>query len=135
LMIWPAHGAGSACGKSLGGGPSSSLGYERIANWAFHVKSEEDFVNKVLDGQPEPPRYFADMTRENKTGLPVWSRQQPAALTAADHYKLQEPGTVLLDLRPYGESEKAAVPGALPVPLSRNFTTFVGSVVDFAAPI
>jgi len=50
LLIWPAHGAGSACGKSLGGSPVTSLGYERKANWAFQIKSEEAFVEAVLAG-------------------------------------------------------------------------------------
>lgn len=68
LQIWPAHGAGSACGKSLGGVPQSTLGYERLANWAFGVSDEHEFAAQVLEGQPEPPRYFAEMKRVNREG-------------------------------------------------------------------
>src|SRR5215210_1626539 len=72
LQIWPGHGAGSACGKSLGSMPQSTLGYEKLFNWAFAETSESDFVAKVLEDQPVPPRYFAVMKRVNRDGkLPV----------------------------------------------------------------
>src|SRR6266550_4283928 len=66
LQIWPGHGAGSACGKALGDIPSSTLGYERLVNWAFQVADENAFVREVLAGQPEPPKYFARMKTLNR---------------------------------------------------------------------
>ncbi|HQZ30001.1 MAG: MBL fold metallo-hydrolase [Verrucomicrobiales bacterium] len=74
LQILPAHGAGSACGKALGAVPTSVLGYERIQNGALREAlegSEDDFVKDILSGQPEPPRYFARMKRDNKAGPPL----------------------------------------------------------------
>jgi hydroxyacylglutathione hydrolase len=68
LQIWPGHGAGSACGKALGAVPFSTLGYEKIANWGFGAATEDEFVEMVLAGQPEPPKYFAEMKRINKEG-------------------------------------------------------------------
>ena len=68
LQIWPGHGAGSACGKALGAVPSSTLGYEKIANWALRIDDEDAFVQEVLAGQPEPPKYFAEMKRINRDG-------------------------------------------------------------------
>src|SRR5688572_13755898 len=68
LQVWPGHGAGSACGKSLGALASSTVGYERLANWGLAITNEEEFVRMVLAGQPEPPRYFAEMKRINKEG-------------------------------------------------------------------
>src|SRR6476620_1263350 len=68
LQIWPGHGAGSACGKALGAVPQSTLGYERITNWALQPQSEMAFVSHVLEGQPDPPAYFARMKRINATG-------------------------------------------------------------------
>jgi hydroxyacylglutathione hydrolase len=59
IQLWPGHGAGSACGKALGAVPQTTLGYERRFNWAFKVDDEQAFVNQVLAGQPDPPRYFA----------------------------------------------------------------------------
>src|SRR5690606_8602496 len=67
VQVWPGHGAGSACGKSLGAVPSSTIGYEKIRNWAFQYENnEEGFVESLLDVQPEPPKYFAMMKHLNK---------------------------------------------------------------------
>src|SRR5689334_18427710 len=68
LQLWPGHGAGSACGKSLGAIPQSTLGYERRANWAFGSHDEQEFVRRVLADQPEPPAYFARMKQLNALG-------------------------------------------------------------------
>ena len=73
LVVWPGHGSGSACGKSLGGVPVSSLGYERLANWALRERAEAPFVGTVLEDQPDPPLYFGEMKRVNKVGAPGWS--------------------------------------------------------------
>jgi hydroxyacylglutathione hydrolase len=74
LQLWPGHGAGSACGKDLGAVPSSTLGYEKLFNWAFSYEDEDLFVSELLAGQPEPPRYFAMMKHLNKEGPPVLGR-------------------------------------------------------------
>src|SRR3546814_16405071 len=72
LQIWPGHGAGSACGKALGSVPVSTVGYEKIRNWAFQYEGrEEGFVNYLLEGQPEQPRYFAMMKQLNKVIRPL----------------------------------------------------------------
>ena len=72
LQIWPGHGAGSACGKSLGAMPQSTLGYEKLFNWAFADLSEGEFVTKVLKDQPVPPQYFAVMKRINRGATIPW---------------------------------------------------------------
>src|SRR5262249_170646 len=71
LLLWPGHGSGSACGKSLGGMPVTTLGYEKLANWAFSAKDENEFVARVLEDQPDPPRYFAEMKRVNRIGAGI----------------------------------------------------------------
>ena len=68
VQLWPGHGAGSACGKSLGAVPSTTLGYERLFNRGLAETDEEAFVADVLAGQPEPPMYFAEMKRMNREG-------------------------------------------------------------------
>ena len=68
VQVWPGHGAGSACGKALGAVASSTVGYEKLSNWALATMTEDEFVQSVLEGQPEPPLYFAQMKRINKTG-------------------------------------------------------------------
>jgi hydroxyacylglutathione hydrolase len=106
LQILPAHGAGSACGKALGAVPSSVLGYERLNNVALREAlegSEADFVKDILSGQPEPPRYFARMKRDNKVGpalLPDGKLPQPRQLQANEIAPLVSAGNkIFLDLR------------------------------------
>ncbi len=90
LQILPAHGAGSACGKALGAVPTSVLGYERLNNGALREAlegSEDDFVKDILSGQPEPPRYFARMKRDNKAGpslLPGGKLPEPRRLESSE---------------------------------------------------
>ncbi|HSP41269.1 MAG TPA: MBL fold metallo-hydrolase [Luteolibacter sp.] len=90
LQILPAHGAGSACGKSLGAVPVSVMDYERKFNSAFCealTAGEDDFVKHILSGQPEPPLYFARMKRDNKLGpalLPDGKLPQPRRVAAAE---------------------------------------------------
>jgi hydroxyacylglutathione hydrolase len=133
LQVWPGHGAGSACGKSLGAVPSSTLGYERLANWAFAEKTEVGFVRAVLEGQPEPPPYFAHMKRLNRDGPPLLGGALPkpvmrasgelAAAIAAGHTVVDTRGT-----RAFAQSH---VPGTINIPLSRSFPTYAGWVIPF----
>jgi len=72
MQVWPGHGAGSACGKALGAIPETTVGYElRYNNSLKSATSEDNFVNFILEGQPEPPLYFARMKRDNKIGPAV----------------------------------------------------------------
>ena len=72
IQVWPAHGAGSACGKALGAVPSSTVGYEKIRNWALQYSDDKKgFIEYLLTGQPEPPKYFAMMKHLNKVDRPL----------------------------------------------------------------
>ncbi len=136
LQLWPAHGAGSACGKALGAVPSSTLGYERFANWALKVESEDEFVARVLSGQPEPPRYFAQMKRLNRDGPPVLERwPEPARLPAARLAEVLRAGGVVVDLRRTADHARAHVPGTLNVPWSTSFTSYAGQVLPYDRPL
>ena len=73
VQVWPGHGAGSACGKALGAVPQTTIGYERMFNGAIDAarRGEDAFVESILDGQPEPPLYFARMKALNRDGVPA----------------------------------------------------------------
>lgn len=136
LQLWPGHGAGSACGKALGAVPSSTVGYEKRANWAIATTNEDEFVRMVLVGQPEPPKYFAEMKRINRDGAAVLGhvealpRLEPAeALDRAHH------GAWCIDLRAAAAFAEQFVPGSLSVPYSKSFSTWVGSVVPYDVDI
>jgi hydroxyacylglutathione hydrolase len=132
LQIWPGHGAGSACGKGIGSLPQSTLGYERRVNWAFSVDNEDDFVHRVLAGQPEPPRYFGEMKRVNKEGPRVLgSYPRPGRLSSQRLEALIAGGAVVIDTRAAGDFAAAHIPGTLNIPLNRAFTTWAGWLAPY----
>jgi len=132
LQIWPGHGAGSACGKSLGAMPQSTLGYERIANWAFHITDETKFVTAVLEGQPEPPTYFAEMKRINRDGPRILGgSRRPQRIAAARVGELLAQGALLVDTRAAADYATAHIPGTINIPLNRSFTTWAGWLVPY----
>ncbi len=135
LQVWPGHGAGSACGKALGAVPQSTLGYEKRFNWAFGIADEAEFVQVVLAGQPEPPRYFAEMKRVNRDGPRVLGAMpRPHRLAAADIVGIVEGGGLVVDGRRAAEFAKAHVPGTINIPLNRSFTTYAGALLPYDRP-
>lgn len=131
LQIWPGHGAGSACGKGISAVPYSTLGYERRFNWAFAVKTEDEFVARVLEGQPEPPAYFATMKALNKRGPDMRRTALPPRLDGPRLRDLVHAGAVVVDTRPAGEFAEAHVPGTLSIPFNSSFVTWAGWLLPF----
>lgn len=129
LVIWPGHGSGSACGKAPGGVPVSSLGYELAANWALKHTEEQPFVDEVLDGQPDPPRYFAQMKRMNKQGPPARPPQTPAREDEIS------PDRLLIDIRPSSAYRKEHHRGSLHLPLGGLFLKWAGWLVPYDQPL
>ncbi len=137
-QIWPAHGAGSACGKSLGDVPMSTVGYERRFNPAVRAATSENaFVEYILSGQPEPPLYFARMKRDNKVG--------PAVMGTVPNIPHLEANTiatvagrtdiVVLDTRPRRAFLAAHLPKSLLCELDFQFVNIAGSYVEEGVPI
>jgi hydroxyacylglutathione hydrolase len=132
LQIWPGHGAGSACGKSLGAVPQSTLGYEKRFNWAFGVADEAAFVPAVLTGQPDPPRYFAEMKRINQSGPRLLGGfRRPARLPVGTLSSVLAEGGIVVDTREAPEYGRGAVPGTINIPANRTFTTWAGSLLPY----
>ena len=132
LQLWPGHGAGSACGKALGAMPQTTVGYERLANWAFPIEDEASFVREVLAGQPEPPRYFAEMKRLNREGPPALGGfREPPVVGTARLASLAGDGALILDTRAADRFAEGHLPGTINVPLSRSFSTYAGSILPF----
>ncbi len=132
LQIWPGHGAGSACGKALGAMPQSTLGYERLANWALRTTSEDEFVATVLAGQPEPPTYFAEMKRINRDGPRLLGeRPRPPRIDLARIDQLIADGTMVVDTRAAKDFAAGHVPRTLNIPLNRAFTGWAGWLVPY----
>jgi hydroxyacylglutathione hydrolase len=136
LMLWPSHGAGSACGKSLGGVPVTTLGYERMTSWAFQLHDEARFVEEVLAGQPDPPTYFKVMKRINQHGAPPFEGfRVPPRLDPDGTLGAIEGGDVVVDLRRAAEYARAFVPGTLNLPAGALAATWGGWLLPYDRPI
>ena len=132
LQIWPGHGAGSACGKSLGSMPQTTLGYEKLTNWAFNTPGESDFVNTVLAGQPDPPMYFARMKQMNRDGVP----RRPASgllpeLSDSKLMELAQAGEVVVDTRLTDRFAQGFMPGSINIPFNKSFVNWAGSIIPY----
>ena len=135
MQVWPAHGAGSACGKGLGAIPSSSVGYEKMFNHAFAYDNEEEFIEQLLAGQPEPPKYFAVMKRVNKAGPNVLGGlPQPAQLPAERLAELRKEGAQVIDTRSARAFAQAHLPGTINIPLGM-LPGWAGWLVDYEKPL
>jgi hydroxyacylglutathione hydrolase len=131
LQVWPAHGAGSACGKALGAVPQSTVGYERRFNAALAAAREEaGFLRYVLEGQPEPPLYFARMKRENRDGPALLGElPRPTELDGSSLARVDGRRVAVLDTRSWGQFREGHVPGALHTPWGSAFAIVAGSYV------
>jgi hydroxyacylglutathione hydrolase len=141
VQVWPAHGAGSTCGKSLGAVPTTTVGYEKLYNASLAAADggEDAFVDAILSGQPEPQMYFARMKRDNKRGVPVLGAlPRPRKLTAAELGSLVDREDVLIiDTRVDRSAFMTRhLPASLQAPFNKTFNTIVGSlVVDETTPL
>ncbi len=132
LQIWPGHGAGSACGRALGDVPQSTLGYERLVNWALEPQTEDAFVAEVLRDQPDPPAYFAVMKRINRDG-PTLLGGLPEVPHRSGFEAQQwvEKLGLLVDARPAEDFAAAHIRGSLNIPGDGSFASWFGSLIDY----
>ncbi len=130
LQVWPGHGAGSACGKALGSIPESTVGYELRFNPSIQASdSEQHFVNYILEGQPEPPLYFARMKRDNRKGPAVLGQfPNPQKMDASELAAVSsQEGHTIVDTRGRTAFMNAHLKGSLLSQFNKQFNTVVGS--------
>lgn len=137
LQLWPGHGAGSACGKALGAVPSSTVGYEKKYNWALQYEDENKFSKELLDGQPEPPTYFAVMKHVNKVGPTLVKELPPVEkLTLLSEIeKLIEEGVQVIDTRSAVKFAEKHIPWTVNIPFNSSFTNWAGWLVDYKSSL
>ena len=132
LQVWPGHGAGSACGKGMSAVPQSTVGYERRYNWALEEMDQATFIARVLEGQPEPPRYFGVMKRVNRDGpallasVPAPGRRDDGELDA-----LLSAGNVVVDTRAAAVFAEGHAAGTLNLPFNKSFATWAGALLPY----
>jgi hydroxyacylglutathione hydrolase len=134
VLVYPAHGAGSLCGKNMRAERSSTIGTERLTNYALQIKSREEFIAQLTSNLPARPDYFSKDAEINRNGaaalsdLPTLRALSPAELAAM----LRE-GEIALDVRPGDDFAAGHVPGSVNIALSGQFASWAGTVLGLAA--
>jgi hydroxyacylglutathione hydrolase len=133
IQVWPGHGAGSACGKALGAVPSTTVGYEKVRNWAFRFANDEKgFVNFLLEDQPEPPKYFAMMKKLNKVDRPLLtSVPKLKQLSNTEMTDAMSKGVKLIDARGKNEFAQGYIPGSINIQGNNSFATWAGWYLNY----
>ncbi len=136
VQVWSGHGAGSACGKALGAVPSSTVGYEKIRNWAFQYgEDEKGFIDNLLADQPEPPKYFAMMKHLNKVNRPLLIEvPKHPKLTNEQFMAAYEKGIKVIDTRSKVEFAQGFITGSLNIQGNNSFSTWCGWMLDYQEP-
>jgi hydroxyacylglutathione hydrolase len=110
--------------------PQSTLGYEKLFNWAFADMREGEFVRKALEDQPVPPRYFASMKKVNRTRQPVAAPPiNPRELDGNDVYSALQNGAIVVDTRSRDNFAAGHIPGTLNIPSNKSFLNWTGALV------
>ncbi|MCU0567030.1 MAG: rhodanese-like domain-containing protein [Oculatellaceae cyanobacterium Prado106] len=132
IEIYPSHGAGSACGKSIGDRRQSTIGNEKRFSPALKTRSEAEFVEWILGGMPEPPRFYARLKKVNAKGAPVKGDVPilpPLSPTEFQRH-LQDDQTVIVDARSILAFGGGHIPGAINIALRPEFPNWVGWMIE-----
>jgi glyoxylase-like metal-dependent hydrolase (beta-lactamase superfamily II) len=136
VEVYPAHGAGSMCGRNIGSETSSTIGQQRRFNYALQPMSKGEFVRMMTTDLPEAPRYFPHDAEINRLGAAALSElPKPAELTAERVRELASEGYLILDVRTAAAFGNCHIPGALNIGLGGQFASWAGALISIEAPI
>ncbi|MCF8255774.1 MAG: MBL fold metallo-hydrolase [Bacteroidia bacterium] len=138
VIIYPAHGAGSACGKNIGKETQTTIGEQKKSNYAFTITSREEFIKAVTDGLEEPPKYFFMDAAINKNGyddIDAVMARNTIGLDPNEFEAEVKKGAIILDARDAEIFEKGFIPGSINIGLNGQYAVWVGSLIDHATPI
>jgi glyoxylase-like metal-dependent hydrolase (beta-lactamase superfamily II)/rhodanese-related sulfurtransferase len=134
VLVYPAHGAGSLCGKNMRAERSSTIGTERLTNYALQIKSREEFIQQLTSNLPARPEYFSKDAEINRTGASALSDLPPLRAIAASELKtMLAQGEIALDVRSGDEFAAGHVPGSVNIALSGQFASWSGTVLGLTA--
>ncbi|MBS1918645.1 MAG: MBL fold metallo-hydrolase [Bacteroidetes bacterium] len=135
VEVYPAHGAGSLCGKGLSVLNRSTIGTEKISNWSLQKMSEEEFIGKLLEGQPFVPKYFPFDVSLNKKGADDFEKSiLKIKKTNASSPVMTDTSVTIIDTRPQAEFKKGHLKNAINLVSSSSFETWLGSIVNPGEP-
>lgn len=138
VIVYPAHGPGSACGKNIGKETFSTIGEQKKFNYAMKDQSKDQFIKQVCDGILPPPQYFFEDARINKMGYTsidtvMTSNAKP--LSPTEFEQAISNGAIVLDTRNADAFEKGFVPGAINIGLNGQFAVWVGTLININKPL
>ena len=134
VLVYPAHGAGSLCGRNMRAERSSTIGIERLTNYALQIKSKEEFVKQLTANLPARPEYFSQDAEINRSGATTLS--ELPELPAIDALNLKarlEQGEIALDIRTGEEFCAGHVPGSINIALSGQFASWAGAILGLSS--
>jgi hydroxyacylglutathione hydrolase len=136
VEVFPAHGAGSMCGRNISKETSSTIGEQRRFNYALKPMSKDEFVRMMTADLPEAPAYFPRDAEINRTGASALEElPRPKELTPETVDALAKQGHTILDVRPSAAFGNAHVPGSLNIGLGGQFATWCGTLIEIGTPI
>jgi hydroxyacylglutathione hydrolase len=134
VLVYPAHGAGSLCGRNMRAERSSTIGTERLTNYALQIKSRDEFIRQLTENLPSRPEYFLQDAQINRTGAPALAElPELSPLSPQELKTLLEQEVFALDVRPNADFSAAHVPGSVNIALSGQFASWAGTILGLGA--
>ncbi len=134
VIVYPAHGAGSLCGRNMRAERSSTIGTERLTNYALQIESKEEFIRQLTTNLPPRPEYFPQDAQINRTGAPALSELPGLKdVSARELQLLLNEKVIALDVRSADEFASGHVPGSINIPLSGQFASWAGILLGLSS--
>ena len=134
VVVYPAHGAGSLCGRNMRAERSSTIQTERLTNYALQIKTKKEFIRQLTTNLPPRPEYFPQDAQINRAGAPALSELPKLAPISAPKLKsLMKQGVVILDVRSIDQFASRHVPGSINIPLAGQFASWAGIVLGLSS--
>jgi rhodanese-related sulfurtransferase len=134
VAVYPAHGAGSLCGRNMRAERSSTIATERLTNYALQIPTREEFVKQLTSNLPARPDYFLQDAEINRGGAPALAElAELIAISPAVLKAMLEEGVMALDIRPGDQFAAGHVPGSINIPLSGQFASWAGAILGLSS--
>ena len=134
VLVYPAHGAGSLCGRNMRAERSSTIGTERLTNYALQIKQRDEFIRQMTSNLPARPDYFLEDAAINRSGAtPLNELAALKAIAPAELKRMMDKGASALDVRPGDQFAAGHVPGSVNIALSGQFASWAGAVLGLAS--